>query len=230
MPKAIVPDQQFQHRELLGFDNSRWTKIKRKIPKKLTAKINAALRADIAECCSQFLTQRRQLQIGIETARAMRSPGKRQLAALEQVAKGSRMAADGWKRIKGKIYDDRLSDISRFDKFEALARDAERRLASIRALGKPVTVPDPWPMFVRKIAQCCREAGLKPKATGRVYEKDDSGKHADPTWFQEFMAVLNENLLGDEGRRKQLQHSRAAFYAEITKALRGDRKPGKARK
>jgi hypothetical protein len=122
MPKAIVPDQQFQHRELLGFNNSRWNKIKRQIPKKLTAKINAGLRADIAECCSQFLTQRRQLQIGIETARAMRSPGKGQLAALEQVAKGSRMAADGWKRIKGKIYDDRLSDISRFDKFEALAR------------------------------------------------------------------------------------------------------------
>jgi hypothetical protein len=224
MPKAIVPEHVSLHRELVSFDDDRWTKIKCHVPEPLPTEADERLRAGIARCCSRFLTQQHQLQIGVETARAMRSPGRRQLAALEQVAKGSQMAAASWKRIKGKIYDDRLSDIRRFDELDSLARDAERRLAGIRALGQAVTAPSPWREFVCNVARCCRDAGLNPSVTGRVYED------ANPTWFHKFMAALNENLLGDEGRRKQFQQSRAAFYAEITRALRGDRKPGKARK
>jgi hypothetical protein len=44
------------------------------------------------------------------------------------------------------------------------------------------------------------------------------------------MATLNANVLGNEGRGKRLKYSRAAFYAEIAKALSGDNKSGRARK
>jgi hypothetical protein len=123
----------------------------------------------------------------------------------------------------GNFPDAFIGDHSRYRELVAMAKDAERCLDSICALGKPITATAPWRVFVGKVAQCCREAGLNPTATGRVYER------GEPTWFQDFMRALNDQLLGDRGKGKQL-HSSVAFHAEITKAMRGDRKPGKARK
>jgi hypothetical protein len=132
---------------------------------------------------------------------------------------------------RGVIYDDRLSDIRQYDALEAMARDIERRLAGIRKLGEAKRVDDPWPIFVRKVARCFREIDLRPTATGRVY--DEGGK---PTWFQEFMAALDKNLLGYKSligidpEGKQYERDPKAFHAEIAKVIGGYRNSGKARK
>jgi hypothetical protein len=129
------------------------------------------------------------------------------------------------------IHDDRLSDIRQYDALEAMARDAERRLAGIRKLGE-AEYDDPFPIFVRKVVQCFLEIGLRPTAKGRVYDE----KGGKPTWFQEFMLALNNNLLGIrrliviDSKGKQFERDPRAFYAEIAKAMSGYKKPGKARK
>jgi hypothetical protein len=181
---------------------------------------------------------------------AQRSTVKRQLASSVRVARGLRMAADGWAQI-GDIFDDRLSDIGQYralatlaqaaeqrakngkhppatlsDRLTTMARDAERRLAGIRALGAPVTVPDPWLTFVRHVERCCRKAGLDLASTGRVYLSSWGIK---PTWFQAFMAALDKNLLG--GRNlvcADRERDHTATYAAIAKARSGKNKPPKA--
>jgi hypothetical protein len=238
MLKVILPEKVSRRHEL-QFSDERWARITSTIPKRLPAEIDARLRSAVMACCSWFLTQQAHLQEGAATAAAMRKPGKRQLAPLERLVNGLRMAADAWKEIsklddsrtagnrRYKIHDDRLGDIGMYEDLEAMARDSERRLAGIRQLGKPITMIGPWPVFVRKVAQCFRQIGITPTVTGRVYS---SSWGTRPSWFQKFMAELNENLLGDEGKGKQLKYSRPAFYAEVAKTMRGDRKPDKARK
>jgi hypothetical protein len=67
--------------------------------------------------------------------------------------------------------------------------------------------------------------------TGRVYDERSS----KPTWFQDFVAALDKNLLGSRNllgvnrKGEQVEHDHRAFYAEIAKAMRGYGKPGKAR-
>jgi hypothetical protein len=209
-------------RELLSFSDERWATITNPLPVPLSAEASTRLRAEITECCSSFLTQQAAIEEGANSAAAVRSPGKGQPALLERVAKGLRTAADAWAKI-GKIHDDRLGDIRIYANLETMARDAERRLAGIRQLGTPVVITPPWHLLVRNVAECCRKAGLKPTASGRVYEDSKT------TWFQEFMLKLNENLLGYEGKGKQINYSSAAFYAEIAKAMSGYGKSGKAR-
>jgi hypothetical protein len=52
-----------------------------------------------------------------------------------------------------------------------------------------------------------------------------------PTWFQEFIAALNDNLLGDAGWGSPGTCSLAALHSEVAKAMNGgDGKPGRARK
>ena len=111
-----------------------------------------------------------------------------------------------------------LSDYG--DRLAAMAADAERRLKGMRDLGTPTILVNPWPGFVRDVAECCRKADLTPTVTGDVYQ------NARPSSFK-LVFSLNENLLGLEGGTT---HGKAAFYAEIAKAMRSDGKPGKARR
>jgi len=224
VPKVILSPRVSRSVQLGLFSDARWARITAHIPEPLATEVDARLRSGVTECCSWFLSQKARLDEGQATAAAMRRRGKGQLAPLERLAKGLRLAADAWAKI-GQFYDDRLGDIDIYENLGPMARDAERRLARIRQFGKPITVSNPWPEFVRKVARCLREAGLNPQVTGRVYEH--GGR---PAWFQAFMAELNENLLGMKGRGEQLDYSRSAFYAEIAKALRGDRKRDKALK
>lgn len=184
--------------------------------------------AAILECCSRLLTERARLQEGAGSAAAVRSPGKRQLAPLEQLTEGLRLAANAWKKINRDanarpiIHDGRLSDIRRFDDLEAMAQDPERRLAGLFKL-KAEKVTDPWPHFVRAVAACFRQEGMEPTATGRTYE--DGSETA--TWFQKFMASLGTDLLGRDGERS---NSPEAFYAAVAKAMGGDAKLGNAQR
>jgi hypothetical protein len=241
MPKTISLPK--QNRELLSFSDNRWAKLRCYIPEPLQPDDEARLCEDIKAACSWLLSEQARLALGRSTAAAMQKPSESQPALLERLAGHLRAAATDWKKItdladipharRGVIYDDRLSDIRQYDALEAMAGDAERRLAGIRKLGEAKRVDDPWPIFVRKVAQCFREIGLRPTATGRVYDKGVAGK---PTWFQEFMAALDKNLLGIKrligivGEDKQYERDPRAFHAEIAKILGGYRNPGKARK
>jgi hypothetical protein len=239
-PKAILPPKWGS--ELLPSDNQ-WAKLRRYIPEPLQPDDEARLCEDIKAACSWLLSEQARLALGRRTAAAMQRPSESQPALLERLARHLRAAADDWKKIKeladspdvrrGVIYDDRLSDIRQYDALEAMALDVERRLAGIRKLGEAEYVDDPWPIFVLKVAQCFREIGLRPTATGRIYDKGVAGK---PTWFQEFMAALDKDLLGIkrligiDSEDKEYKRDHRAFYAEIAKVLGGYRNPGKARK
>jgi hypothetical protein len=238
MPKKTIPLPGWSS-ELFPSDNQ-WVRLRRYIPDLLQPEDESRLREGIIAACSWLLAEQERLALGDRTAAAIQKPGKRQPAPLERLARHLRAAATAWKKLteladspharRGVIYDDRLSDIHQYDALEAMACDAERRLEGIRKLGESEPVDDPFPAFVRKVAQCFWNIGLMPTVTGRIYE---GGK---PTWFQEFMAALDKNLLGikkltgvdSEGRQKE--RDPRAFHAEIAKALGGYRTPGKAQK
>jgi hypothetical protein len=222
MPKAIMSEDSFGRHELLGFDDDRWARIRSQIPQTLSAKVEARLRTDIMECCSWFLTQRAQLQRGTETAAATQGRGKHEVAPLERLLKALKKTAAARDEVS-KILDDRRGI---YETLDLMIWDLESRLTL-----KPVTVLDPFPEFVCKVAVCLRNAGLKPTATGGVYE------HAKPSWFQQFMAALDKELLGsrnllsfDDRTGKQFENDHRAFYAEIAKAHHGYKKAGFARK
>lgn len=203
--------------EILSISDAQWNRITSCFP---DPNVADKLRSPVLSCCSAHLTNRRAIESATATAAAVRRPGKRQLANLEQLAESLRKAANAWAKLGHKIYDDRISEIRKFDELETLAVDAERRLRGIRELGRPTDLQNPWPLFVHNVAECCRKIGLKPTATGAVYDERGS----KPSWFQEFIVAINDNLLGDEGGRR---HSRAAQYAEIAKALRVTRSRAK---
>jgi len=242
--KAIPLQNSFRgNRELLAgpVTDRCWARIRSFIPKQLSAEADAVLYKAILECCSWYLTQQAWHEAGLQSAAAVRRSGKKALAPLEQLAKHLREAADIWANTS-KIHDDRLGivGIDLYDKLEAMADDAERRLALLRQI-KPIKAAPPFPEFVRLVARHCRKAGLNPTATGRVYEVSKPTvtgrvcKAGQPTWFQAFMAALDKELVGsknlqhyDDRQGKHIEHDHRAFYAEIVKALRGDKTTGKS--
>jgi hypothetical protein len=219
--KAILSANLSLTRELLSIGDERWSRIRAHIPKTLTAEEDNQLRKAILTCCSAYLTHRSRLQEGAATAAAVRRIGGKQPAPLERLAKHLRMAAKAWSEIS-RMHDDRRGILGDYgNHLAAMADDAERRLKGIRDLGAPTILINPWSGFVLGVAECCRKADLKPTASGDIYQ------NASPSWFQKLVFAINENLLGIEGGTR---HGKAAFYAEIAKALHSDRKPGKARK
>jgi hypothetical protein len=241
MPKAIMPESFYGRRELSAIDDECWNRLKKHFPTILTDEADALLRSRILECCSWFLTENGKVKESRRTFAAMQR-GKRQPSVLERLANGLRVAADAWANIRRNphpqitherkvfeyergIHDDRVTDISRFDGLEAMAADANRRLAALSAL-KPQNTNQPFGEFVRKVARYCCEAGLEPGVTGRLYERD-----AKPTWFQKFIIALDRDLLGTEGpwptkRKSSFDKGKAA---SIAKALLSYKKSGKAR-
>jgi hypothetical protein len=116
------------------------------------------------------------------------------------------------------MHDDRLGILSDLgNHLEAMAADAERRLLALRGW-KPSKPKPASQLFIRAIANSCKLAGLHPTTNGRVYE-DNS-----PTWFQEFIAALNDNFLGSQGWGAPGSYTRNALFAEVAKAMRGERK------
>jgi hypothetical protein len=214
VPKVIEPHADFGGRELLGFGDSVWAKISCHIPHgQLSAAANAQLRACVSDCVSWLLTQQSRIREGRELA----TPGRRREA--KQLAKCLRSAANALSENRPIHGADNVLDHRRGTKrLETMAESAERD-----ADRKPVTVPSPWPVFVRKLAQCCRDVGLNPTVTGRVYQ---SSWGIRPTWFQNFVRAVQDELLGDDGKKP---HSPAAFAAEIAAALRGEKNSRKPR-
>jgi hypothetical protein len=240
VPKAIKPESGFG-RELTAFDDAIWAAITRHIPKKpLPVDVNASLREAITKCCSEFMTERALLAAGQKIAAAM---PKGQFASFERVIGALRTIA-----ATCDPKTNRPSDLLLYNELEDLAGRLER----ISSFEPPIE-PDPWPAFVRSVAECFRDVAkrlrdddLTPTVTMRFYKADEDGG-GKPTWFQEFVADLHENLLGQEGyaaaakaltvageRRQEAdvsaQYNRRALHAAVVKAMRGDRKPGKSQK
>jgi hypothetical protein len=126
-------------------------------------------------------------------------------------------------RNSGKFFDDRLGPLSDLGaKLESLARDAERRLRSFQDLGEPLMMTA-RPQLVRSVKKRLQDAGLRPPVTNRVYASSDNKAKSgtgNPTWFQKFMAELNNSVLGIDGWGPLRSGDLPAFYSEITRALR----------
>lgn len=143
--------------------------------------------------------------------------GGKQPAPLESLAKHLRSAASVWGQVKG-MHDDRLGPLSDFgDRLGALADDAERRLVALRQL-KPAKPVDVRKQLICSLAKSCRDLGLRPTRSGRTYEE------SAPTWFQQFVGTLNDNLLGAQGWGAPDTYTRSALFAEVARAMRGDGK------
>src|SRR5882724_4528410 len=148
----------------------------------------------------------------------------KQAAPLQRLITGLKTAALAWAEIRT-MHDDRRGVLSDYgDRLANMVTDAERRLSAIRDIGesKPMAVKLD---LVRALAESCRKVGLDPTATGRVSE------HEEPTWFQKFVVVLNNQILGDNGwGLAESDHKARAVHSNIAKALSGYAKPGISRK
>jgi hypothetical protein len=126
-------------------------------------------------------------------------------------------------RTAGKFFDDRLGPLSDLGaQLEGLARDAERRRKSFQDVEDPVTMTA-RPQLVQSVKKRLEDVGLKPGATNRVYASSDSKTKSgsgNPTWFQKFMAELNNGVLGIDGWGPLGPGDLPAFYSEITSAQR----------
>lgn len=216
--KVVLPENHARYVDMLFFDR-RWPQIRAAIPAPLSAEQEETLRKSVSDCCNQFVGRVRLLQEGAATASAVRRGGGKQAPPLERLTKALNSAAKVWSEIRT-MHDDRRGVLSDYgDRLPEMAADAERRLKAIRDLGesKPMAVK---PGLVRAVAACCRRVGLDPTATGRVSE------HEEPTWFQKFMVVLNNQILGDNGwGLAESEHKSRAVHSDIAKALSGYPKP-----
>jgi hypothetical protein len=221
--KVIIPENHSRHVDLLFF-NKRWPEIRAVIPAQLSAEHEENLRKSISDCCNKFLGRVRLLEEGAATAAAVRRGGGKQAAPLQRLINGLRTAALAWAEIRT-MHDDRRGVLSDYgDRLADMVTDAERRLSAIRDIGesKPMAVK---PDLVRALAESCRRVGLDPTATGRVSE------HEEPTWFQKFMVMLNNQILGNNGwGLTESDHKARAVHSDIAKALSGYAKPGISRK
>ena len=223
--KVVLPAESVGPTVTLGVGfQERWIKIRMTIPGELPPEKEGALREGILRFCNMFLAAIKLRDAGASTVRAITAPASKQLAPLDSFAKHILAASAAWSSIKG-LHDDRLGPLSdhlgpRSDfgpYLEALANDARRRLKQLRSIEptKPAPVRD---FLVRNIAECCRAAGLNPTSHGRNYEEG-----AAPTWFQELIAAVNDQILGLQGWGAADADKRALF-ADVTRAMRGNGK------
>ena len=110
------------------------------------------------------------------------------------------------------------------DQLEKIVQGIMKRGEALRGLS-PMTV-NPRHELVRSLARVCKRTGMAPTATHRVYDETAN----KPAWFQEFVASLNDNLLGAQAWGAVGSYSRKALYSDVVKALREDAKAGNPRK
>jgi hypothetical protein len=207
--KVLLPRDHFRTAEI-SFSDERWARIRSIIPSPLSSEHEKHLRKSISDRCNRYLGRVRLLEEGTTTAAAVRRGGGKQAAPLERLISSLKTAATVWAEIRT-MHDDHRGVLSDYgDRLADMAADAERRLEALRALGesKPMPVKSE---LVRGVAECCRGVGLNPTATGRV------SQHEKPTWFQKFMVVLNNEVLGDDGWGLVSDHKARAVHSYIAK-------------
>jgi hypothetical protein len=213
---VVLPADYARQVELVFHDGG-WARVMAVIPSALDERAERSLRAAVSANCDAFLSAVRLLEEGAATAAAVRKPAGKQPSPLESLHKHLKAASAAWTEVKG-MHDDRLGILSDLgDQLGSMASDAERRLTKFRRMkaNKPAAAAA---TFIRSVARSCHAVGLIPITNGRVYE-DNS-----PTWFQEFIAQLNDNFLGARGWGAPGSYTRNALFAEVTKVMSGDRK------
>ena len=181
------------------------------------------LRKNIGKCCLWLGLERIATKSEAPIAIALRHPGKDQRAPFERLAHHLREAAKAWESVRdteghGERYEVHIVNgktksvpaLHPCDHLTALADYAEHKLEQLRTINENYSNPPPWPIFVRRVAKCLSDAGLKPGATGRLY------KEGKPTWFQKFMLDLNASL---DPAVAETVHSPDAFCAAVAKAM-----------
>jgi hypothetical protein len=202
-----------------------WERLERHIPAPLVP-LPLAMRRRIARACRWFINQNEEVRQGGATAAATRRHGKKGLAPLERYAKAIREATEAWQAIMlipgfrpesdthHPLPETVLSKTG--EDLLRLAKDAEWLLNYLRAQ-RPLGAPPAWPVFVNMVASVFSDHGFAPKWNGRSYEG------GDPDWFQHFLRALNEELRASRFIPDELlhtEHSKAAFDASVTAALR----------
>jgi hypothetical protein len=216
--RAVVLPVNYSRRSQLVFSDGGWERVKTIVDPKMTGDAEILLREGVSRACDDFLSEVRLISEGAATASAVRKPAGKQPSPLEALHKNLKTAARNWSLVKG-MHDDRLGVLSDLgDQLEAMASDAERRLVTLRQM-KPAKPSPAAQSFIRAVARACRNVGLHPTANGRIYEE-----YGAATWFQEFIAVLNDNFLGLQGWGAPGSYTRNALFAEVAQAMSGEGK------
>jgi hypothetical protein len=162
------------------------------------------------------------MQKGGVTAAAIKKGGGKQAAPLEQLERHLRNAAKIFGSIEDML-DDQPGLYRRYRaQLETMATDVAKKKSALQEL-KPVLI-NPKHDLVRALAKSCESCGLTVGATNRIYDERTNR----PTWFQEFVAAINDALLGAQGWGAA-GGDRKALHADVLKALRG-RKRGESPK
>ena len=200
----------------VSFSAERWSNIVAALPTPVADPDR--LREKITECCNAYLSAVRAAERGSAAVDAITRGGGKQPAPLERLISQLNVAKQTWNGIR-EMHDDRLGLVSDLDDLLARAiADAERRLAILRSSERAaVSVKAP---FVRALAECLRGFGFRPTVSGQIY---DSGK---PTWFQEFVRALNDQLLGERGWGAPGSYTNNALFADVAKAMSGYKTQG----
>jgi hypothetical protein len=212
--EIIVPEGGVVGEIELDFSEQRWAEIRSTIPHEFAPEDGERLRRLITQSCNSFLVCKRMIERGEITARSIKKGGGKQAAPLDQLERSLRSAARILGEIEG-ILDDRPGMIPRYQaQIGAMLSDIAARKGKLRKL-EPVVI-NPKHELVRSLAQAFAQCGLKVAATNRVYDERSNR----PSWFQEFVATVNDCLLGEQGWGASSNDKRA-LYADVLKALRG---------
>ena len=202
----------------IGFSQRPWAEICSALPSELSEKQSAKFRSLVAECCNKFFETAKVMQGAAITAHAVKKGGGKQTAPFDQLERHLRSAANILRTMENML-DDRPGLLRRYQaQVSAIADDIVARKEALRKL-QPVVI-NPKHELVRSLARVCESCGLKVGATNRIYDENSNR----PTWFQEFVAALNDALLGAQGWGAA-GNDKKALYADVLKALRG-RKAG----
>jgi hypothetical protein len=241
--KALRNPEAFGHSAPLRFGDAAWGRITATLGEPLPPDDAAKLRLDIERCCGNFLAQKKLLERGINSARAVTPPKPGDLAPFDRLIHHLEMAAAAWEEI-GDFHDNALGDASQYDLLKGMTEGAKRQLVGLQKLGKPSVLEDaddPFGILVLSVANAWRCIELRPTASNSTYQG------GNPTEFQRFMAEIDRNLLGsknliglDDAAKehrvvqyrgesfeielpKQYDCDPNAFYAEIARWLRKER-------
>jgi hypothetical protein len=195
----------------ISFSDERWAEVRGELPANISAEFELELRSLVQACCNSFLSRLRQIRSGAAAAASIRRGGGKQAAPFEHLQSSLRMAINALEGMKD-LQDPMLNLHRR--RLEEMLQDVTRRAAQLHSQS-PISI-NPRHELVRSLAKACTRFGLAPSATGRIYDEEAH----EPSWFQKFVAALNDNLLGTQGWGAIASYSRNALYADVVKAMR----------
>jgi hypothetical protein len=209
--KLLLPEGSGPESSEIFFSDQGWANIRKEIPGDLSGERELDFKNAIQAYCSIYFGRRRQVHKGAARADAIRKGGAKQAAPFDRLQSHLLATIKVLSAMEG--MNDPFLGLHK-KRLEEMLQDITKRADNLRSLS-PVAINSRHEL-VRSIAKTCERFGFVPSATGRVYEEGAA------SWFQKFVAALNDNLLGEQGWGPAGRYSRKALYADVAKALRGD--------